>query len=124
MTNINEHLSSLISKGIEDSYNVKIEPEKLPLQQTNKEFEGDFTLNVFPLLKSLNQPGASKKPGNPEAIANEIGNYVKTHSANVSSFNVIKEIQYIYIINCWVLHVNFFKIFKAHLNKIFMLAVI
>ena len=90
MISINEQLSILISKAIEEIYNVKIEPQKLLIQQTNPEFEGDLTLNVFPLLKSLNQPGASKKPGNPEALANEIGNYVKLNATDVSSFNVIK----------------------------------
>lgn len=56
---------------------------ELSVSKTRKEFEGDFTLVTFPLLK------ISRK--NPEATANEIGEYVlKTWGEVIESFNVIK----------------------------------
>ena len=73
MNNIQSTLSGHICKGIKEVYGIDLEPSKISLQKTNKEFEGDFTLNVFPLLKIVNQPAAYKKPGNPESLANEIG---------------------------------------------------
>ena len=54
----------------------------LQVSKTRKEFVGDYTLVTFPLLK------ISKK--NPEATANEIGEYLKSNVANVADFNVIK----------------------------------
>ena len=54
----------------------------LQLQATRKEFEGDITLVVFPLLKT------SRKA--PEATAQEIGEWLKTNVPEVESFNVVK----------------------------------
>ncbi|MFI3287845.1 MAG: arginine--tRNA ligase [Rikenellaceae bacterium] len=56
---------------------------ELSVSKTRKEFEGDFTLVTFPLLK------ISRK--NPEATANEIGEFVLENWGEViESFNVIK----------------------------------
>ena len=55
---------------------------QLQLQKTRKEFEGDFTLVTFPLLK------LSRK--SPEATANEIGEHIVANTPQISSFNVIK----------------------------------
>lgn len=54
----------------------------LQLQKTRREFEGDYTLVTFPLLR------LSRK--SPEATAQEIGEYVTTHHAELRSYNVIK----------------------------------
>ena len=54
----------------------------LQLQATRKEFEGDITLVVFPLLKT------SRKA--PEATAQEIGEWLKANVPEVESFNVVK----------------------------------
>lgn len=59
-------------------------PLSQPLQvsKTRREFRGDYTVVVFPLLKM------SRK--SPDATAAEIGNALKETSAEVSDFNVIK----------------------------------
>jgi len=59
-----------------------IEIPAVELQPTRKDFTGDITLVVFPMLRYLK--------GNPEAIGQEIGAYLKTHVAEVADFNVIK----------------------------------
>jgi len=51
-------------------------------QKTRREFEGDYTLVVFPFLKF------SKK--SPELTANELGEYLTGQLQEVSKFNVIK----------------------------------
>ena len=59
-----------------------VDKSQLQLQKTRKEFEGDFTLVTFPLLK------LSRK--SPEATANEIGEHIVANIPQISSFNVIK----------------------------------
>ena len=58
------------------------EEQNIQFQKTRKEFDGDITLVVFPLLR------ASKK--GPEQTAEEIGNYLKEKVAEVDDFNVVK----------------------------------
>jgi len=59
-----------------------VEIETLEFQETRKDFEGDVTLVVFPLLRQIK--------GNPAVIAETIGNYLLETSELVSGFNVIK----------------------------------
>ncbi len=73
-------LDPIVKEGIQSIY--KIDLEKVEFQETRKDFEGDITLVVFPLLKHIK--------GNPVEIANQIGNYVKEHADIVSGFNVVK----------------------------------
>lgn len=63
-------------------YNISIDSNSLIIEQTNQDFEGDYTFVVFPFLK------ISKK--SPEITANEIGNLLLENSTIVKSFNVIK----------------------------------
>lgn len=51
-------------------------------QATRKEFEGDITLVVFPLLKFIKT--------NPVALGNEIGAFLVEHIEEVNDFNVVK----------------------------------
>ena len=59
-----------------------VDEQNIQFQKTRKEFDGDITLVVFPLLR------ASKK--SPEQTAKEIGHYLKEKVAEVSDFNVVK----------------------------------
>ena len=54
----------------------------IQIQKTRKEFDGDITLVVFPLLR------ASKK--SPEHTCQEIGNFLKNNVKEVNNFNVVK----------------------------------
>ncbi|MFI3327848.1 MAG: arginine--tRNA ligase [Rikenellaceae bacterium] len=57
--------------------------EKLvQISTTRKEFEGDYTMVTFPLLKT------SRK--SPEATAQELGEYIVANTPEVEAFNVIK----------------------------------
>ena len=73
-------LDSAAKDGIKSIY--KIEIEKIEFQETRKDFEGDITIVVFPLLKFIK--------GNPAQIAETIGNYLQEHSDIVEGFNVVK----------------------------------
>ena len=62
MVNIEEFISSVVARAAQELYGVS---DNIQIQKTRKEFEGDYTVVVFPLLR------ASKK--SPEATATELG---------------------------------------------------
>lgn len=72
-------LTTHIQKAVLELFNISI--EKVEFQVTRKEFEGDITMVVFPLVKALK--------GNPVEIGNQIGNYLVTNVNEVSKFNVV-----------------------------------
>ncbi|MEG1616063.1 MAG: arginine--tRNA ligase [Bacteroidales bacterium] len=80
--NIEVKLADSVKKAISDLYGVEAQDSQIQLSKTKKEFEGHLTLVVFPFLK------VSKK--NPEATANEIGEYLMKNEPAISAFNVIK----------------------------------
>ena len=82
MQRIEQIIRTLAIDAIELSWSVAVPEETVQIQKTRKEFEGDFTLVVFPLLK------LSKR--SPEDTANTIGTYIEEHSEMISGFNVIK----------------------------------
>ena len=71
-----------VVEAIKSLYGADFNAEKIQLQKTRKEFEGDFTLVVFPFL------ALSKK--RPEETAQEIGEFLKANQPVVSAFNVVK----------------------------------
>ena len=76
------YIQKIIRKNIENALNevFKYKTKNIELQQTKKEFDGDITLVVFPLVKELKM--------NPKEIAEKVGDYlVETNS--VVSFNIV-----------------------------------
>ena len=93
-------LNKKICLALNDIYNINVNPDIILVQQTRVEFEGDYTVVVFPLLRY------SKK--NPEDTANDIGEYLTKNLKEVKSFNVIKGFLNIVIDDSfWI---NFFKL--------------
>lgn len=80
--NIEFKLQEFVLKALKDLYEQEVDNKTIQIQKTRKDFEGDFTLVVFPLLR------ITKKP--PEQTAEEIGNYLKDNIKQISNFNVIK----------------------------------
>jgi arginyl-tRNA synthetase len=79
---IEQLLLSRATAIIQQLYGAAIDPQLIAIQKTRREFEGDYTLVVFPLLKS------SKK--SPEATAQEIGDAMMAQVEEVTAYNVIK----------------------------------
>lgn len=79
---IQDKLQKHIAEALLALYSTNVEQENIIIQQTRKDFEGDYTLNVFPFLKF-----AGEKP---EACAEKIGGYLLKNVDSVASFNVIK----------------------------------
>jgi len=79
---IENTLQLATSKVIAELYGTTPTLDSIQIQKTKREFEGDFTLVVFPLLK------LSKKK--PEETAQEIGERLVDTLPAISSFNVVK----------------------------------
>lgn len=67
-------------KAIAEYYGQHI--ENIEIQLTRKEFEGDYTLVLFPLLKLIK--------AKPEQIGEVLGSYLTEHVAEVTAYNVVK----------------------------------
>ena len=79
MVNIEQFISGVVKRTTEELYGTS---DNIQIQKTRKEFEGDYTVVVFPLLR------ASKK--SPEATATELGEKIVATTPEIKSFNVIK----------------------------------
>lgn len=79
---IENHLLEKIILSIRELYHSEVDESVITLQKTKKEFEGHYTLVVFPLLKI-----SRKKP---EETAKEIGEWLLKNTGVVKGFNVIK----------------------------------
>lgn len=92
-------LKNKVLEAIQQMYGQSVDPENIQIQKTRKDFEGDFTLVVFPLLR------ISKKP--PEQTATEIGEYLKMNLKDISEFNVIKGFLNLTLNTCfWISFLN------------------
>ncbi|MFJ1329327.1 arginine--tRNA ligase [Capnocytophaga canimorsus] len=80
MRNLQEILKKYTQKAGEQIFGVSL--ENIELQQTKKEFEGDITIVIFPMLRQIK--------GNPEQIGQQIGTFLQENVKEVESFNVIK----------------------------------
>jgi arginyl-tRNA synthetase len=75
-------LKEKIREAVKNLYNSEVNDVLIQLQETRKDFRGDFTLVVFPLLRF--------SKNTPEQTGNDIGNYLVKNFPDVSGFNVIK----------------------------------
>lgn len=107
--------ASALKEVLKDLYNLDIEIDKSLVQKTKKEFEGDFTIVVFPYMK------AARKA--PDAVANEIGaKLVEKLSSfttsdgvqgSVVSYNVVKG-----FLNLAVSNEYWLNFLHRHLNNV------
>ncbi len=79
MESLEQSLSQSVSDHLCSAYDL-LDP-KLEFQATRKDFEGDITLVLFPLLKLTRQ--------NPMVLGEKIGAYLVEQTKEVSHFNVV-----------------------------------
>ncbi|EJU17080.1 arginine--tRNA ligase [Porphyromonas sp. oral taxon 279 str. F0450] len=77
-----QSLQQATAEAVQALYGQMPTPEQLQFQKTRSEFEGQWTLVAFPLLK------ISRK--NPEATAQEIGAYLQDHCSLVEGIQIVK----------------------------------
>lgn len=78
--NLQLTLEKEIIKAVSQLYGATL--ETVEFQATRKEFEGDITVVIFPMLRVVK--------GNPVQIGEAIGTYIVKHIDVVSKFNVVK----------------------------------
>jgi len=78
--NLQNTLSEKVKQAISQLYNTSL--ESVEFQSTRKEFEGDITVVVFPMLRVVK--------GNPVQIGEAIGEYLVANVDVVIRFNVVK----------------------------------
>ncbi|MFA9289692.1 MAG: arginine--tRNA ligase [Solirubrobacteraceae bacterium] len=77
---MNQSLKEKINKSLLQLFGNELKFE-VDLQQTKENFEGDYTLVIFPFTKILKR--------NPEVIGKEIGNFLLNELEEVQSFNLV-----------------------------------
>ena len=75
-------LAAKASEAIKAVYGAEVDPATLQVQVTRKEFEGDFTLVVFPLLRMTRQ--------SPDATGTALGDWLVANCPEVASYNSVK----------------------------------
>ncbi len=93
-------LTPQIQKAVQIVFDITL--DKVEFQVTRKDFEGDITMVIFPLLKIIK--------GNPAEIGSKIGNYLIENVAEVEKFNVVAGFLNIVISDTYYL--NFFNEIK------------
>ena len=78
--NIQSQLESKVKEGFLALFETAL--PTVEFQATRKDFEGDITVVVFPMLRF--------KKGNPAQIGEDLGNYLVTNVDEIKAFNVVK----------------------------------
>ena len=80
---IQQQIQQAAIKALENLYGKTFTAKDFQINKTKPEFEGDYTIVLFSLLKQLGK--------SPDALGNELGNSLIQHNTNLfSSFNIIK----------------------------------
>ena len=75
-------LAQQAAKAVNAIYGADVDASALQVQVTRKEFEGDYTLVVFPLLRITHS--------SPDASAEAIGAWLKENCPEISAYNSVK----------------------------------
>ena len=95
--NIQSLIETKVKEGFLALYNVEI--PSVEFQATRKDFEGDITVVVFPLLRY--------KKGNPVQIGEDLGKYLVENINEITSYNVVKGFLNLVVDDSF--YVNFFN---------------
>lgn len=75
-----DHLEKAVQEFVSDHYGKQL--SSVEIQPTRRDFEGDLTVVVFPMLKEIK--------GNPQQIGDTIGGHLQDSLDEVASFNTVK----------------------------------
>lgn len=90
---LQDTLTKHVQAAVATIYDVQL--PAVELQATRKEFEGEVTVVVFPMLRVIK--------GNPVQIGTAIGEYLVSHLDEVTAFNVVKGFLNLVIIDAYYL---------------------
>ncbi|MGF7232889.1 arginine--tRNA ligase [Arachidicoccus sp.] len=81
--NIIERIKEVAAQAVNQLYGLQLEGKDIAINATKPEFEGDYTVVLFSLLRQIKK--------SPELLGEEIGNFlIKENPKLFSGFNVIK----------------------------------
>jgi arginyl-tRNA synthetase len=86
-------LKEKVREAVKKIFNCDVNGDLIQIQETRKDFKGDFTLVVFPLVRF--------SKNTPEKTGEMIGQYLVGNFPSVSGFNVIKGFLNLEISNAW-----------------------
>jgi arginyl-tRNA synthetase len=86
-------LKEKIKEAVKTLYNSEVGDSLIQIQETKKDFKGDFTLVVFPILRF--------SKNTPEQTAKEIGDFLLKNFNLISEYNVIKGFLNLVISDSW-----------------------
>ncbi|NQY04914.1 MAG: arginine--tRNA ligase [Flavobacteriaceae bacterium] len=101
---IQQHLEQQVKVALQELHEVSL--ESVEFQATRKEFEGDITIVVFPMLRQVKT--------NPVQLGEAIGNYLVANVSEVKAFNVVKGFLNLVIDDS--VYLNFFNTIKDDEN--------
>ncbi len=90
---IETKIKTTACKASHNLYAAEVSQEAIVLQKTRKDFEGDYTLNVFPFLKISREK--------PEETAEKLGAFLQLNMPEIKSFNVIKGFLNLVVDDAW-----------------------
>ena len=95
------HLQSRLSKHIQTAFDILFSSsiESVEFQSTRKDFEGDITVVIFPMLRQVKM--------NPALLGEQLGKYLVENSEEVVDFNVVKGFLNIVLSNIY--YMDFFQ---------------
>ncbi|MCB0382888.1 MAG: arginine--tRNA ligase [Psychroserpens sp.] len=99
--NLQETLSIQVKQAVKTIYSAEL--ESVEFQATRKEFAGDITVVVFPMLRLVK--------GNPVQIGEQIGHFLVENVSEVKAFNVVKGFLNVEIDESY--YINFFNTIKS-----------
>ncbi|MBK7627569.1 MAG: arginine--tRNA ligase [Bacteroidales bacterium] len=103
-------LKEKVKEAVQIIYNSKVEDDLIQIQETRKDFKGDFTVVVFPLLRF--------SKNTPEKTGEMIGSYIVDNYPAVSGFNVIKGFLNLEISDkWWIEYFEQMAVEKSHLES-------
>ena len=102
--NIQETVIKAVQDAVKELFQASL--ENVEIQPTRKDFEGDVTVVVFPILRVVK--------GNPAIIGEQIGNFLKDNISQIADFNVVKGFLNLVIADSYYL--DFFKTISGDVN--------
>ena len=88
-----QFIASEAAKAVKEIYGADVDASTLQVQVTRKEFEGDYTLVVFPLLRISHAV--------PDATGAAIGEWLVANCPEISAFNSVKGFLNLSLSNLW-----------------------
>tara|TARA_Y100001960_G_C14781271_1_gene886904 strand:+ start:219 stop:2000 length:1782 start_codon:yes stop_codon:yes gene_type:complete len=80
MKEIEKEIYYIVQKFIQNKFEINI--DNLDFQPTRKDFKGDITLLIFPLLKKIK--------ANPEKFGNSLGHHIKSELKLIEDYSLVK----------------------------------